>query len=245
MMGRAYLLAISMQARAQIEPGEISGEEADLPSSEARRREVRQLLKDYRVFWTPFGGARPLDETGVIDAAYGPAGYLYAGMQFTEDQAEMLRESYEVLDEGLRELKSRGDKGMWLWLALHEAYLSDPGDPSKVEHWKANHNPKYGNEREAVWWLGKWTIENDKDLYVVWPKRMPSRQSKHVDQLNDDWIELYRVLRSEGMGKSRAVVKACEITGYEESRGWRILKVREGKPEEVEADGQGQANPQP
>jgi hypothetical protein len=48
-------------------------------ASESKKREVLQLLRDYRAWHTPHGGAMPLDETGVADASYGPAGLIEAG----------------------------------------------------------------------------------------------------------------------------------------------------------------------
>lgn len=48
-------------------------------SSEAKQREVLQLLKDYRAYHSAYGGAMPLDETHAMDAAYGPAGIVNRG----------------------------------------------------------------------------------------------------------------------------------------------------------------------
>jgi hypothetical protein len=68
-----------------------------ISSDETKHREVLQLLKDYRTFHTAFGGAMPLDETHVVDAAYGPAGMVASGAAFEERDVPGLRRSYEKL----------------------------------------------------------------------------------------------------------------------------------------------------
>ncbi len=50
----------------------------------ADEKTILDLLKLYRTYHTAFGGAMPLDETHVVDAAYGPAGMIVAGAAFEE-----------------------------------------------------------------------------------------------------------------------------------------------------------------
>jgi hypothetical protein len=45
-------------------------------------------LKDYRPFHSAFGGAMPLDETHVVDAAYGPTGVLLTGAGFRKEDED-------------------------------------------------------------------------------------------------------------------------------------------------------------
>jgi hypothetical protein len=85
-------------------------------ASESKKREVQQLLKDYRAWHTRHGGAMPLDETGVADASYGPAGLIEAGQGFAKKHRTRLAKTYRDLDHALKLLKSADYD---LWIALH------------------------------------------------------------------------------------------------------------------------------
>lgn len=67
------------------------------------------------------------------------------------------------------------------------------------------------------------------DLYVVFPKRMTSREEGQVERRNDEFFALYLKLREEKMGKTKAVETAAEMCGYGATRAWEIIKLREGK----------------
>lgn len=202
--------------------------------SEAKVREIFTLLRDYRVFHTPFGSAMPVDETGVKDASYGPAGYIESGQAFSESERELLAESYTHLDRALLKMKNKDqgkavDIGFMLWLALFPPYLGDPGDPGLVEEWRKDPN------NQQVTWIDKaveWLADElaDTDLFVVWPKRMSTRVSKKVDDANDEVWRLYRTMRGEGRSKSYCVRTAALLTGYSERRVWEIVKIREKQP---------------
>src|SRR4028118_2158126 len=76
-------------------------------------RDVEQLLKDYRAWHSAYGGARALEDTGVKDASYGPAGYIWTGAAFDRGDRRLLAESYEALEHALTMLKIR-ENHLWL-----------------------------------------------------------------------------------------------------------------------------------
>lgn len=197
--------------------------------SESKRREVLQLLRDYRTWHTPHGGAMPLDETGVIDAAYGPAGLIQAGQAFHKRDRYLLKQTYRNLDHALSILKVADHD---LWIVLHRPYLSDVGDSSIVAEWRKK--AERGNEDArgaaelhdlAVRVLS--ILLYKVELHVVFPKRMTSQEDKEIDRRNDELYSLYRRFREEGKNKTTAVKDSASITGYSESRAWEIVKVRE------------------
>ncbi len=127
----------------------------------------------------------PLDETGVRDASYGPAGLITTGAGFKEGDIEDLRDSYRKLNAAIRRLR-REHKPRWveewrpfrhkdaprilrrdrfpLWAVLIGPYLGDPADPSIVDDWrekvraldKENTEIRKSNEkREALLRKGK------------------------------------------------------------------------------------------
>lgn len=197
------------------------------------RRKVLRLLQDYRSFHTPYGGAMPVDETGVKDASYGAAGYVETGEAFTDKEREFLTPSYKHLDDALYKLETGSPAQRNAYLTLLKPYLGDPGDPSIVDKWNL-----YPYDCRKEW--HDMAIEElaemlaGKKINVVWPKRMSTRQEKHVDRMNDDAWRIYKQLRAEGKGKTRSVADAALITGYTQRRMWEIVGSRE-QAEEREA----------
>ncbi len=96
----------------------------------AKERDVLQLLKDYRAFVSPFGSAMPLDETHMVDAAYGPAGFVEAGAGYEERDVKLLAKSLRKLVLALKVLRGEDFDA---WASLIEPYLSDPADPGSVD----------------------------------------------------------------------------------------------------------------
>lgn len=222
-------------------------------------REVVQLLKDYRSWHTPYGGASPTDSTLNLEAAgsYGPAGLIVPGQAFDKEGRRMYGASYEALDRALDELL---DEDLDAYLVLIEPYLGDPADASIVERWRKSlrewqarreevrqaavdlgypelpdrwqrdhpEPERYTSHQKAVRRLAE--LLEDVELYVVFPKRMTSREAGHVDQRNGDLYALYRQLRTEGLKKTRAVTTAADMCGYSSARAWEIVRLREGKP---------------
>ena len=114
-------------------------------------------------------------------------------------------------------------------------YLSDTADPSIVAEWRRK--AERGNEdaRGAVELhdLGVRVLAillHGVDLYVVFPKRMTSREEKQVERRNDEFFALYRRYRDEErMSRNKAIETAAEHCGYSRSRGYEIADLREGK----------------
>lgn len=99
----------------------------------AKERDVLQLLRDYRSFISNFGGAMPLEETGVVDASYGPAGVLLTGAGFRKGDVPGLLRSYRALAVALTFLRRDHFQE---WGALVEPYLSDVADAGVVGDWR-------------------------------------------------------------------------------------------------------------
>ncbi|MDP9480438.1 MAG: hypothetical protein M3R38_33050 [Actinomycetota bacterium] len=249
-------------------------------SREAKRREVVQLLKDYRAWHSPFGGASPTDSTLNLETqgSYGPAGLIQAGQAFDREGRRLYAESYAALEHALTLLKGKHFES---WLVLLAPYLGDPGDPSLVTRWRDKHRAweagrevarkkrraweekrdkirKKGTERTQGWEeenpeperIEEWAREHPEpqlvhrhdeavgrlagylattDLYVVFPKRMTSREETQVERRNDEFFALYQKFRADRMGKTKAVETAAEMCGYGATRAWEIVKLREGK----------------
>ena len=101
----------------------------------AKEREVVQLLKDYRTWHSPFGGAAPSDSTLNLEeqGSYGPAGLIQAGQVFDKTDRKLLRESFEHLEHAITLLREEYSQA---WVLLLGPYLGDPGDPAIVDGWR-------------------------------------------------------------------------------------------------------------
>ncbi len=173
----------------------------------------------------------PLDETGVVDASYGPAGMVTTGAAFDERDVPGLRKSYDKLEHALTMLKQEDFRA---WMSLVTPYLGDPGDPSVV----AEHRRKadeglfsarlFVDRHDRALRLLAMFLEKER-LHVVFRKRMTSREEKQIERRNDEFFGLYRRLREEGKRKTPAVETAAEMCGYGPTRAWEIVKLREGK----------------
>lgn len=208
-------------------------------ASEAKKREVLQLLRDWRAWHTPHGGAMPLDETGLIDAAYGPAGLIQAGQVFEKRHRKLLRETYDYLDHALNILKTADHE---LWIALHRPYLSDAADSSIVVEWRkkaerGNEDAKGAVELHDLAIRVLAILLYNVDLFVVFPARMTSREEKDVERRNDEYFALYERLRddllagglSQRSANRQAIRDAAQMSGYSEPRGYEIVRLRTGK----------------
>jgi hypothetical protein len=201
-------------------------------AGESKKREVLQLLKDYRAWHTPHGGAMPLDETGVMDASYGPAGLIEARQGFEKEHRARLTKTYRDLDHALKLLKAVYHD---LWITLRRPYLSDTADLSVVAEWrrKAERGNKDAQGTVELHDLAVRVLAillHGVDLYVVFPKRMTSREEKQVERRNDEFFALYRRYRDEErMSQNKAIETAAEHCGYGRSRGYEIVDLREGR----------------
>lgn len=204
--------------------------------SERKRREVLQLLREFRAWHSPFGGAYPLDETGVVDAAYGAAGYIEEGQAYKDRrERERLRESYRLLDHALTLLKNDGTEGMTCYLVLLSPYIGDPGDPSIVAEWRKKSPGTAEWHDLAVKKLAGYLTF--KDLYVAWPARMSAREERQMERRNSEFYALYQRIkaelrdagRSESKANAEAVATAAIHCGYSKRRGYEIVAARTGR----------------
>jgi len=193
--------------------------------SEAKRREVLQLLRHYRDWYTAYGGARELNLESM--GQYGPAGMIVAGTAFRGYHVEMLRESFEALDHALSLLQNAGPLENAAYLVLLAPYLGDPADSSLVNEWR-----KSPNDERPGWHdfgIGRLAYYlRNTDLYVPWSSRMQTRKPETVKQMNDEFYSLYAKLIKEGETKRKAIQTAAEWCDYSEQRGYEIVRVREG-----------------
>lgn len=170
---------------------------------------------------------------------FGPAGIIIEGMVYEKKYYHRLRTSYEFLELALKLLKLEHFE---LWMSLLEPYLGDPADPSVVEDWK---------EKSRDVWQGKKLVRRGyvsarlflereekaveklayylrhKELFVLQPRRMTTRKPANVAERNDEFYALYKSLRADGFGKTKAVRDAAEMCEYGLTRAWDIVKLRE------------------
>lgn len=187
----------------------------------ARRREVRQLLCDYRDWHTAFGGA---GETNLQSMGqYGPAGFIWRGMVFDAKHRSMLEDSFCLLEHALTLLKH---EEMHLWLLLLKPYTGDPGDPSIVDIWRERGSNLISHHDLAITKLAEYL--QHQDLYVAWPARLKNHRPSTVKERNDEFYAFYLQLRKEGETKKGAIATAAEWCDYHPSRGYEIVRVRDG-----------------
>lgn len=159
-------------------------------------------------------------------ASYGAGGYTETGIQFELKDVSGLTRSYEDLEHALTLIRESTDEEEFLgWLLLHGPYIGDPGDPSIVAEWREK---RPGLAKRHDWIVGRLAhYLRYRDLYVVFPKRMSSREEKLVDKRNDELYRLYSTFRGEGAKKTKAVQTAAAMCGYDERRAWDIVRLRE------------------
>lgn len=214
-------------------------------SQTSKQRAVRQLLRDYRDWHTAYGGATEINLAAM--GQFGPAGMLAEGMAFRKKDYYRLKTSYEFLEAALTLLKI---EHFSLWMSLLEPYLGDPADPSVVEDWKEKAQDVWEGkklvrrgyisaqlflkrEEEAVKKLAHYLRK--KELYHVQPKRMTTRRTVNVAERNDEFWGLYKALRADGLGKTKAVNDAAQMCQYGLTRAWDIVKLRESEENKCKA----------
>jgi hypothetical protein len=218
---------------------------------------VEQLLKDYRTYQTAFGGARPLDETYVSQASYGPAGLILAGAEFKAGDIAGLEESYFYLNIALHLLRREHFQE---WGALIEPYLSDVADSSVVEDWRRkvgeldDHNAKIRSlnkqrakkgkplkpEKVALIYMRLQLQRHDRaltrltrylkniDLHVVNPHLMSTQEKAAGDAANAQIYAYYQQVRVAGRTHRGAISAAAWKFGITEDRVERIIEFRAG-----------------
>ena len=148
-----------------------------------KEREVLQLLRDYQTYWAAFGGAMSLEDQGVAEANYGPAGIITSGAEFgmADEPVNLTRlaESYQFLEYALTYLKGDGPEGMTAYILLLVSYL---GDPSIVDEWRRK-RPELADWhdlgiRKLAGYLAR------KDLYTVPTKLLSEGEERRMEDQN-------------------------------------------------------------
>lgn len=221
----------------------------------ATRNDVLRLLKDYRAFQTAFGGARPLDETHIQQASYGPAGLITTGAEFKPGDIQGLEESYRYLRAALMVLRA---KHFQEWGALVEPYLSDVADASLVEDWRKkigaldeeNAQIRRANEKRAEkgrspkpekvgFVFARLQLERhdraverlteylkDKDLHVVNPHLMSTQEKAAGEAANAQIYAYYQQVRVAGRTHRGAISAAAWKFGTSEDAIERVVEFR-------------------
>lgn len=203
--------------------------------SEAKRREVLQLLREYRAFKTAFGGAMATEDSHLRSAEYASGGLVMEGAYYDRAEVVDLKRSFDDLEAALVRL---GTADRQAYYALIPPYLSDPADPSMVDDWRkktkqivrgrlfiVRHERAVANHDVAIELLAMDLSRTE--LYVKWPKRMTSQQADQIEKRNAELYETYQHLREEGRGKTRAVEEAATRCDYSRSRAFVIVGLRE------------------
>lgn len=192
-----------------------------VPLESQKERDVEQLLKDYRAYWSPFGSARPLEDTGVVDAAYGPAGYIYTGALFDRQDRRLLAESYEALEHALTMLKIKENH---LWLLLLSPYLGDPADPSIVDRWREHRPGLVDHHDRAIKTLARYL--KHRELYPVYPKLMSEKEEARLEAKNAEVYAVFQRIRVSGVGVDAAKRQAADACDVPLSAVERIVEFR-------------------
>lgn len=181
----------------------------------SKQRDVLQLLKDYRAWHTPYGGAISPDESeGVAETSYGPAGYIEAGMAFEKHGRSLLAESMALLDEALGRLAR---ENFVRWYVLREPYLDDAADSSLVDHWRAwapqsdTCAAKLGLHDKAIATLAEYL--EDVDLYPVYPKLMSEKERHDMARQNAEAYAIYQRVRVAGNSERKSAEMTADALG--------------------------------
>ena len=221
----------------------------------ATEGEILRLLKDWRAFWSAFGGAMPLDETGLVDASYGPAGLVLSGAAFEKRDIELLRKSYRKLTLALKMLRAEHFQE---WGALIEPYLSDVADNSCVDDWRKkvraldDENAKIRQQNEERLKKGRppkplkvrfefarvqlerhdralrrlaLYLKNEK-LHVVYPKLMSTREQEAGEAANAQIYAYFNQVRVAGRTEAEARAATAEKFVISTTRVEQIVEFR-------------------
>lgn len=212
-------------------------------SREAKKREIVQLLRDFRSYFTPFGSTMPLEEQHMSNEDYGPAGLIFAGTEF--DRPDLFEESFYALRAALVLLRKEDFQA---WASLVDPYLGDPADASMVDDWrkklveldKENAQLKKAGKRprvalvvprmflerhdRAVEKLAEY-LKNE-DLHVIFTKRMSEEEEKKMEDQNQEIAAVVQRLRAGGLTVAAAVAQTAEDYGVSQGMVERIVEFR-------------------
>lgn len=201
--------------------------------NEARERDVIQLLKNLQVFHAGFGGTPPISETeGVTETSFGPAGFIYEGMEFRDELNKSARrdleESLDLLEEALAELRR---SNFPLYYILKDPYLQDPGDPSIVDQWRKlapvseSCAARVSMHDKAVAFLAEYL--EDEDLSPFYPRLMSEKESRDVEDGNAAMLAFYRRQLRRGSSHRIALRDTAEQYKVSEDYVQRIVDVKD------------------
>jgi hypothetical protein len=192
-----------------------------------KRREIVQLLKDLRPFYSPFGGATPLDSTLNLEAAgaYGPAGLIFAGTEFEREDRTAIRNSFFALAASLVKLQQQESvgkhedgeniSGSGAYFTFIEPYLGDPADASIVGDWRKKAadgsliSRRFIERHDAgIDWLVQdlWSTE----LHVVFPKLMSEKEEAEIEHQYAEMYAVFQRLRVSGLKVQAAMAQTAE-----------------------------------
>lgn len=211
-----------------------------------KERQVLQLLRDYRSWYTPFGGAAPLDESAnMTEASYGPAGIILAGMAFAPIDRQRLRYSFRKLNVALGLLQR---DHMALWVSLVEPYLKDEADPGVVAYWRErlarldaeNQRRKRAKKppKVALVTMRMMLERHDKatsklveylrdvDLHHVPARVMSEHEEAKTERQNAEVYAVFQRLRVSGLTQKAATEQTAENFGVSTSMVERVVEFR-------------------
>lgn len=179
-----------------------------MSSLKATKRDVVQLLKEYRAWHTAFGGATSIDEVAnMAQASYGPAGYVEEGMyyfDYPKPYLSALAKSYEELEKAINKVKrGHNSKGMFAWLLLRDVYFGDPADWRIAERWRTVGDYRIQIHDVFVGWL----VEELKhtELHPIWPEPYSEKQEKQIERQYAEIYATYQRIRTSGSTHTAAV----------------------------------------
>jgi hypothetical protein len=170
---------------------------------EAKRREVTQLLREYRAYWSAFGGSTTMDEAQNMRGqakSYGPAGYIEKGryyLEYPKAYLDALHQSYEELEKAKRRV-TRRPKGMYAFLLLQDVYFGDPADWRIAQRWDEAKPRDYRSPIHQVFvgWLAQEL--RDVELHPIWPTPYSESEQATSARQNAEIYATYQRVRTSG-----------------------------------------------
>jgi hypothetical protein len=167
---------------------------------ESKRREVTQLLREYRAYWSAFGGSTSIDEAANMAQAksYGPAGYIEKGnyyFEYPRAYLDALHKTYEELEKAKRRV-TRRPRGMYAFLLLQDVYFGDPADWRIAQRWDEVKDYRSPIHHVFVGWLSHEL--RDIELHPIWPKPYSEKEEKTIERQNAEIYATYQRVRTSG-----------------------------------------------
>lgn len=176
-------------------------------STESKRREVLQLLRDYRTWHSGFGAAIAWEDSHIAQAAYGPGGMILVGAEYRDystAEVERLAKSYEYLEYAIT-IEKATPEGFAAWVLLHGPYFGDPADPDMVRVWREIGD--YRIEWHDRFWYRLAHHLRHRKLYPIEPRYLTESENTALENRDAEIYAAYQHHRVAHRMRHRAAVE--------------------------------------